>query len=111
MMEYLALPIFAGIIVMVIVIFILIAITGGHKDFIKNAQLLKEGMTYKEVTDIMGYPTSQEKDENKTILIFEKSQWKGIQNGGTITRTVKVVFKNDKVVSISNKNLDQSTFW
>lgn len=110
-MEYLAAPFIAGIIVMIIVVFILIAITGGHKDFINKAQALKEGMTLKEVIDIMGYPTIKEKDDDKVILIFEKSQWKGIQHGGTVTRAVKVVLKNDKVISISDKNLNQSTFW
>jgi outer membrane protein assembly factor BamE (lipoprotein component of BamABCDE complex) len=110
-MEYLGAPLIVGVVIILIVIFVLIAITGEHKNFIKNAQLLKEGMTLKEVIDIMGYPTSKEKDDDKTILIFEKSQWKGIQHGGTVTRAVKVVFKEEKVVSISNKNLDQSTFW
>lgn len=56
-------------------------------------------------------PTTKENNNKQTILVWEKSQWKGIQNGGTLTRSVKVVFENNKVVSVTTKNLDKSTFW
>ena len=83
-----------------------------HRDFISNANEISQGMTYDEVLSIMKVsPTSTEEDGDKKIAIWEKNQWKGIQNGGTLTRSVKVVFKDDVVVSISNKNLDKSTFY
>lgn len=111
MMEYLAMPLIVGIIMLVIVFIIIANWSGRHKDFIENVNNLEEGMSKQEVLDIMGEPTSEELDGKKDILIWEKSQWKGIQNGGTVTRSVKVVIKNDKVISIVTKNLDKSTFW
>ena len=112
MAEYMVLPIIAGIIVFVIVLFIIFAITGRHKDFISNAKQITNGMTTDEVLSIMGEsPTSEERDGDKTIFTWEKSQWKGIQNGGTLVRSVKVVIKNNKVISVATKNLDKSTFW
>ena len=111
MWEYMAMPFIIGGIFLLIVIVIVANVCKGHRDFIDNAYQLEESMSKSEVIDIMGEPTSIEKDGKKQILIWEKSQWKGIQNGGTVTRGVKVVIVNNKVVSISNKNLDKSTFW
>lgn len=83
-----------------------------HSDFIKKAESIKVGMTGDDVLSIMGCSaTTAEEDGDKTIAIWEKSQWKGIQHGGTVTRAIKVVFVNGKVTSVSSKHLDKSTFW
>lgn len=111
MWEYMAIPLLFGGITLLVTIIIVVMWCKRHKDFINNAEALEQGMSKSEVLSIMGEPTSKEYDGNKEILIWEKSQWKGIQNGGTVTRGVKVVIVNNKVVSISNKNLDKSTFW
>lgn len=112
MIEYLMPVIIVGIISLVIVFIVIFAITGKHKNFIINANQITNGMTENDVLDTLGeQPTSRENDGNKTILIWEKSQWKGIQNGGTLVRSLKVVLQNGKVVSVSSKNLDKSTFW
>lgn len=111
MWEHLAMPLLFGGIALVIVVIFVAMWSKRHKSFINNAQEIEQGMTKDEVLSIMGEPTSKEYDGNKEILIWEKSQWKGIQNGGTVTRGVKVVIVNNKVVSVSNKNLDKSTFW
>ena len=110
-MEYIISPIIVGIITLIIVFIFIAKWSGKHQKFIDDAESIKVGMTKEEVLSIMGSPTTTEQDENKTILIWEKSQWKGIQNGGTVTRGIKVVFVENKVISISNKNLDKSTFW
>ena len=110
-MENLIVPIIVGLLCFVFLIFFICIWCGRHKDFINRAQSISKGMTIDEVLNIMGEATSEEHDGNKLILIWEKSQWKGIQNGGTVTRGVKVVFVKDKVVSISHKNLNESTFW
>lgn len=100
-----------GLAILIIVLIIVFSISGKHKSFIDNAQSIKQDMTINEVMDIMNEPpTSQEILDGKTILLWEKSQWKGMINGGTLTRSLKVVFINDKVVSVSTKNLDKSTF-
>ena len=111
MAEYLVLPIIVGVITLIIGIIIIFAWSKRHKDFIDSAEMITEGMSKEEVLNIMGTPTSEEKDGQKLILIWEKSQWKGIQHGGTVTRGIKVVIVNNKVISVSNKNLDKSTFW
>jgi len=112
MLDLMMPGIIVGVITLVIVFVIIFSITGRHKDFIENAQQIENGMSISEVVTIMKEePTTREQSNGQTILIWEKSQWKGIQNGGTLTRAIKVVFKNDKVVSVSTKNLDKSTFW
>ncbi len=68
-------------------------------------------MTVDEVLEIMGCSaTTAEEDDDKMTAIWEKSQWVGIFRGGTVTRAVKVVFVNGLVVSVSNKNLDESVW-
>ena len=76
-----------------------------HKDFINNAESIHNGMSKDEVMRIMGQPTTAETDGNKIILIWEKNQWKGILGGGTLTRSLKVVFIDNKVTSVLTKNL------
>ena len=111
MWEYMKMPLLFGGLMFIVVIVFVIMWSKRHKDFINDAETLSQGMSKNEVLSIMGEPTSKEVDGDKEILTWEKSQWKGIQNGGTVTRGVKVVIVDNKVVSISNKNLDKSTFW
>lgn len=111
-MEIMIPCIIVGVITLTICFVIIFSITGKHKSFINNASQIQNGMTMNEVVDLMGEsPTTRENNNNQTILVWEKSQWKGIQNGGTLIRSVKVVFENNKVVSVTTKNLDKSTFW
>lgn len=110
-MEYMGLSITLGVVALIIVIIIVVFVCGSHMGFIEHAKSIKEGMTQEEVINIMGEPTSREKSGSKTVLIWEDTQWKGIQHGGTLTRSVKVFFQKNIVVSISYKNLDKSTFW
>jgi outer membrane protein assembly factor BamE (lipoprotein component of BamABCDE complex) len=111
-MEIMTLYIMVGVITLAVCFMIVFSILGKHKDFINNATQIKKGMTMGEVVNLMGeVPTTKENNGNQMILIWEKNQWKGIQNGGTLTRAVKVVFEKDKVVSVTTKNLDKSTFW
>lgn len=111
MWEYLKIPLIVGGICLILVFIFVYLWCKRHKNFINNAQNIHNGMSKDEVLSIMGQPTTEERDGNKLILFWEKNQWKGIQNGGTVTRAVKVVFVNNKVISVSNKNLDKSTFW
>ena len=111
MWEYLKWTLIVGVICFILVFVFVYMLTKKHKDFIHNAKSIKNGMSKDNVIRIMGIPTAEERDGNKLILIWEKNQWKGIQNGGTLTRAIKVVFLNNEVISISNKNLDKSTFW
>ena len=111
MWENLKIPLIVGGICLVLVFIFVYLLCKRHKNFINNAQNIHNGMSKDEVLSIMGQPTTEERDGNKLILIWEKNQWKGIQHGGTVTRAVKVIFVNNKVISVSNKNLDKSTFW
>lgn len=111
-MEIMIPCIIVGIISLIIVFAIIFSITSKHKNFINNASQIQTGMLMSEVIDLMGEnPTTKEINGTQTILIWEKDQWKGIQNGGTLTRAIKVVFENNKVISVTTKNLDKSTFW
>lgn len=110
--ENLKFPILTCIIAIILTIIFVVTCSKRHKKFINKAKKLCLGMSKNQVLSIMGeYPTSTERDENKEILIWEKSQWKGIQHGGTVTRGVKVVLVDGKVYDISNKNMNKSTFW
>lgn len=101
-----------GILCLFFIFFFVYLICKRHIDFIEAAKNIKQGMTYDEVISIMKIPpTSTEHDDDKKILIWEKNQWKGIQHGGTLTRAVKITFKNNIVISIATKNLDKSTFF
>lgn len=111
-MEIITPYIIVGVITLSIVFAVVFSITGKHKNFINNALQIQKGMSMSEVVDLMGEaPTTKENNDRQTILIWEKNQWKGIQNGGTLTRSVKVVLENNKVISVTTKNLDKSTFW
>ncbi len=111
MWEYLSMPLLVGGIALLLVVVIVVLWSSRHKEFVNSAKEIYSGMSRSEVISIMGEPTSKEYIGDEEILIWEKSQWKGIQNGGTVTRAVKVVLVDDIVVSVSNKNLDKSTFW
>lgn len=102
---------FVGICIIGIFVFIYMW-SKRHRDFINRAKSIKLDMPAEGVFSIMGCSaTTIEEDGDKVIAIWEKNQWKGIQHGGTITRSIKVTFADERVVSISSKNLDSSTFW
>lgn len=83
-----------------------------HNDFIAKATAIKNGMTLDEVLSVMGCSaTTAEEDGSRLVAVWEQSQWKGIQNGGTLVRSIKVVFEDGIVVSVVGKNLDKSTFF
>ncbi len=96
----------------VILVSVLICtISERHRSFVNKANLISKGKTFDEVLDLMGHETSKEKIDGKTIMVWEKRQWKGLLYGGTLTRSVKVFFdKNDKVVFVSTKNLDKPIY-
>lgn len=104
--------IIVGIVFIILIFVVVFAITGRHKDFIRKANRITNGMTINEVINILEEsPTSRETDGDKKMLIWEKSQWRGMLRGGTLVRSLKVVFQNGKVISVSTKNLDKSPFW
>lgn len=101
-----------GIIALAVVIAFVYFWCKRHDDFIKRAYSIKKGMSVDEVLSVMGCSaTTAEEEGDRLIAVWEQSQWKGIQNGGTLTRSVKVVFEDGVAVSIVTKNLDKSTFY
>lgn len=83
-----------------------------HEHFIETAEKIKVGMSTVEVKSIMGDQTnSMEQYGDTLILIWERNQWRGFTRGGTLTRSVKVTFTNEKVTSIATKNFHKHTFW
>ncbi len=83
-----------------------------HNNFMKSAMSIKKGMTLTNVSIIMQKPAASIEENGKnTIVIYEKRQWKGIFYGGTVTRSVKVVFENKLVVNVTTTNFAVSIFF
>lgn len=101
---------FGGLIILLLS-FIVFGMISSHKKFITKALSIQEGMSYNQVFEILGSPTTEEKEDNKKIYTWEKAQWKGYFSGGTIVRSIKVIFIEDKVVSITKKHLDKSVYF
>lgn len=111
-----------GLIVFMIIIFVVfwiilivmsVNVVNSHKRFINNAKKIELGMTKNDVISLMGEPTGKRisEDSSKYILLWQKSQWKGIAFGGTLIRSVRITFENDKVVSIEEDNLNKSLYF
>ena len=111
MLEHIAIPMIVGLIMLFIVCTFVFAWCSKHNSFIKNAKSIQKGMSKNMVLTIMGTPTTVQNNDELEILTWEKNQWKGIQNGGTLTRSIQVTFENNRVIQIVTKNLDVSTFW
>lgn len=111
-MDYTILgAIVGGIIALAVIFTIIYFVCKRHSDFIRKADKIKSGMSVDEVLQIMGCAaTTTEENGDRLVAEWEKSQWKGIQNGGTLVRSIKVVFVNGRVDSVIGKNLDKSTF-
>ena len=79
--------------------------------FRDRQQSLREGMTYRDVLMIMGEPTFVKNHQDGSYeYIYEKSEWKGMFRGGTVTRRLECVFSNqDILISIGrNENCNRS---
>lgn len=76
-----------------------------HKQFIKNALKLQMGMLYQEVLKIMGDGNFVQIKNNEKVCIWELTQHKSPKK--IIERIVKVLFQDDKVVSIYRQGIDK----
>lgn len=75
--------------------------------FKENIRYIEENITLDSLEVILGTkPANWEQDEDKLIIIYEKTQWRGFLRGGTIVRSVKVTLIDEKVVKVTTKNLD-----
>lgn len=100
-----------GVIFVVVLIVICVMVASSGNKFRENSQSVTNGMTKKEVIDIMGEPSYTKKHQNGSEeYIYEKSEWKGWARGGTKVRRMEIVFSSEgKVISIGrNQNCDMT---
>ncbi|HCW81417.1 MAG TPA: hypothetical protein DHG49_01525 [Clostridiales bacterium] len=51
-------------------------------------------------------PALKDEEDDKLIITYEKTQWRGFLRGGTIVRSVKVTLVDERVVKVTTKNMD-----
>ena len=75
--------------------------------FKDNVNFVKEGTTLDSIEVLFGTkPSNWIKDDDKLIITYEKTQWRGFLRGGTIVRSVKVTLVDERVVKVTTKNMD-----
>ena len=88
-------------------IYIFWKIYNSRKKF-EKAKSIHNGMSKTDVLNIMGQPTSWENEDNKEILVWKKINM--VEHVGVINFGVKVVIKDEIVISTSHENLNKSMY-
>ena len=90
------------------VLFLILSLTAErHSNFIELTKSIQQGASIEELQNMFEEQSaSKEEEDDKLIITYEKTQWRGFLRGGTIVRSVKVTLVDEKVVKVTTKNMD-----